>query len=337
VANSKIRWEESMTLPRRQFLRLAAGAVSAPAVLRVAQAQDYPSRPIRLLVGYPPGGATDIIARICAQGLSERLGKPVVVENRGGTGGNLAGEAAARAVPDGYTLLHGADNMFTINPHVYAKMAYDPLKELMPIASLASNQLVLAVHPSVPVQNLREFVELAQRSKPPLLYASIGNGSMHHLAMEMLKQHVSIDLTHVPYRGGGPAAIALLAGEIAAMFGGGSIVPTVQSGKFRGLASTGTVRNPATPDLPTIAEIYPGYEALIWHGLFAPTGVPQPIVDRLRTEIANVMAQPAYGQRLFNTGSGEPYVGTVEAFVARIRNDYDKFGAIIRSIGIKVD
>jgi tripartite-type tricarboxylate transporter receptor subunit TctC len=326
-----------MTLPRRQFLRFAAGAVSTPAVLRVAQAQDYPSRPIRLLVGYPPGGAADIVARICAQGLSERLGKPVVVENRGGSGGNLAGEAAARAAPDGYTLLHGADNMFTINPHVYAKMSYDPLNELMPIASLAANQLVLAVHPSVPVQNLREFVELARRSNPPLLYASIGNGSMHHLAMEMLKQHVRIDLTHVPYRGGGPAAIALLAGEIAAMFGGGSIVPTVQSGKFRGLASTGTVRNPATPDLPTIAEIYPGYEALIWHGLFAPKGLPQPIVDRLRTEIANVLAQPVYGQRLFNTGSGEPYVDTAEAFVARIRNDYDKFGTIIRSIGIKVD
>jgi tripartite-type tricarboxylate transporter receptor subunit TctC len=160
---------------------------------------------------------------------------------------------------------------------------------------------------------------------------------MHHLAMEMLKQHVGIDLTHVPYRGGGPAAIALLGGEITAMFGGGSIVPTVQAGKFRGLASTGTVRNPATPDLPTIAEIYPGYEALIWHGLFAPTGVPQPIVERLRVEIANVLAQPTFGQRLSNSGSGEPYVETPEAFAARIRKDYDKYGTIIRSIGVKVD
>src|SRR5262249_27696678 len=178
-------------------------------------------------------------------------------------------------------------------------------------------------------QNLREFVALARRSKPPLLYASIGNGSVHHLAMEMLKQQVGIDLTHVPYRGGGPAAIALLAGEIAAMFGGGSIVPTVQSGRFRGLASTGTVRNPAPPDLPPIAEIYRGYEALMGQGLFVRAGVPQPMVDRLRTEIAGVMAQPAYGQRLLNTGSGEPYVGTAEAFAARIRSDYDKFGAII--------
>src|SRR5262245_55061808 len=326
-----------MTLLRRQFLRLAAGAVSAPAVLRLAQAEDYPSRPIRLLVGYPPGGATDIIARICAQGLSERLGKPVVVENRGGTGGNLAGEAAARAVPDGYTLLHGADNMFTINPHVYAKMGYDPLRELMPIASLAANQLVLAVHPSVPVQNLREFVELARRSTPPLLYASIGNGSMHHLAMEMLKQHVGIDLTHVPYRGGGPAAIALLAGEVSAMFGGGSIVPTIRAGKLRGLASTGTVRNPATPELPTIAEIYPGYEVLIWHGLFAPAGTPQPIIERLRTEIAAVLGEREYRERLAGAGSGEPYAVTPEEFSARIRNDYEKYGKLIRAIGIKLE
>jgi tripartite-type tricarboxylate transporter receptor subunit TctC len=314
-----------------------AGAAAAPAALRVAQAQDYPSRPIRLLVGFPPGGATDIIARICAQGLSERLGKPVVVENRPGSGGNLAGDAAARAAPDGYTLLHGNDSMFTSNPHVYTKMPYDPLKELMPIASLASSQQVLAVHPSVPAQNLREFVELSRRSKPPLLYASIGNGSTHHLAMEMFKQHVGIDLIHVPYRGGGPAAIALLAGEVAAMFGGGSIVPTVRSGQFRGLASTGTVRNPATPDLPTISEIYPGYEVLVWHALFAPVGVPPSIVQRLRSEIADVMMQPLCGKRLFDTGSGDPYVVTPEALIERIRDDYDKYGKIIRAIDIKVD
>src|SRR5882757_2107767 len=326
-----------MTLPRRQFLPLLAGAVVAPAIMRTARAQDYPSRPIRLLVGYPPGGATNIIARLCAQGLSERLGKPVVVENRPGSGGNLAGEAVARAAPDGHTLLHGADNMFMINPHVYAKMSYDPLKELMPLASLASNQLVLAVNPSVPAQNLREFVELARRSNPPLLYASIGNGSMHHLAMEMLKQHVGIDLTHVPYRGGGPAAIGLVAGDVSAMFGGGSLVPTIKSGKLRGLASTGAVRNPATPELPTIAEIYPGYEALIWHGLFVPAGTPQPIIDRLRSAIAEVIAEPEFAKRLAASGSGEPYATTPDEFAARIKGDYEKYGKLIRSIGVKVD
>ena len=160
----------------------------------------------------------------------------------------------------------------------------------------------------MPANNLREFVELARNSKPPLFYASIGNGSNHHLAMELLKQHVGIDLTHVPYRGGGPAAVAVLAGEVSAMFGGGSVVPTIKSGKLRGLASTGSVRNPATPELPTIAELYPGYEALSWHGLFVPAGTPQPVIDLLRKEIAAVLAQPDFREKLANTGSGEPYV-----------------------------
>jgi tripartite-type tricarboxylate transporter receptor subunit TctC len=324
-------------LLRRQFLRVAAGAAVLTAASRFASAQNYPSRPIRILVGFPPGGAADIIARLYGQSLSLRLGQPVVIENRPGSGGNLASDAVAKAAPDGYTLLHGTDNVFMSNPHLYGRMPFDPFKDLVPVAGLASNQIVLAVHPAVPAENLHEFVELARRSKPPLLYGSIGNGSQHHLAMEMLKQHVGIDLTHVPYRGGGPAAIALLAGEISAMFGGGSIVPTVRSGKLRGLASTGTVRNPATPDLPTIAELYPGYEALIWHGLFAPAGTPQPIIERLRTEIAAILAQPEYRERLANTGSGEPYVVTPEAFSARIRSDHEKYGKLIRAIGVKLE
>ena len=324
-------------LPRRRFLQLAASAVAIPAVSRIANAQAYPSRPIRLLVGFPPGGAADIIARLYGQSLSARLGKPVVIENRPGSGGNLASDAVAKAPPDGYTLLHGSDNVFISNPHVYARMPFDPLKDLIPVASLTSNQLVLAVHPALPAANLREFVELVRRSKPPLFYASIGNGSQHHLAMEMLRQHLGIDLTHVPYRGGGPAAIALLAGDISAMFGGGSIVPTIRSGKLRGLATTGTVRNPATPELPTIAETYPGYDALIWQGLFAPEGTPQPTIERLRHEIAAVLAQPELRERLADTGSGEPYVTTPEEFSARIRADYEKYGKLIRAIGLKVE
>src|ERR1043165_600798 len=169
-----------------------------------ADAQSYPSRPIRVIVPYPPGGAVDLIARLYGQGLSIRLGQPVVIENKPGSGGNLASDTVAKAAPDGYTLLHGSDNVFVSNPHIYRHMPFDVFKDLVPVASLASNQLVLAVHPSVPANTLREFVEPARRSKPPLLYASIGKGSQHHLAMEMLKQHVGIDLTHVPYRGGGP-------------------------------------------------------------------------------------------------------------------------------------
>jgi len=313
-----------------------AAALILAALANAAFAQTYPTRPIRLVVGYPPGGAVDLIARLYGQALSIRLGQPVVIENKPGSGGNLASDIVAKAAPDGYTLLHGTDNVFMSNPHVYGRMPFDPFTDLVPVSSLSSNQLVLAAHPSVPAKDLREFVELARRTKPPLFYASIGNGSQHHLAMEMLKQHVGIDLIHVPYRGGGPAAIGLVAGEVAAMFGGGSLVPTVHAGKVRGLASTGTVRNPATPELPTIAEIYPGYEALIWHGLFVPTGTPQPIVDRLRSEIQAVLGQPEFAARLGNAGAGEPYITTPEEFAARIRSDYDKYGELIKAIGVKI-
>ncbi len=310
---------------------LLAAVVAAPA-------QTYPNRPIRLIVGFPPGGAVDIIARIYAQGLSTRLGQPVVVENKPGTGGNLASDSVAKAAPDGYTLLHATENVFISNPHVYGtRMPFDPFKDLVPVTSLVSNQIVLTVNPALPANTLREFVELARASKPPLFYASIGNGSNHHLAMEMLKQHVGIDLTHVPYRGGGPAALAVLSGEVSVMFGGGSVVPTIKSGKLRGLASTGAVRNPATPELPTIAEVYPGYESLSWHGVFAPAGTPQPIMDRLRNELKEVAAQPDFKERLANTGSGEPYVVTPEELTARIKSDYEKYGKLIRAIGVKVE
>jgi tripartite-type tricarboxylate transporter receptor subunit TctC len=318
-------------------IRTVIAAAILTAVTTAALAQPYPNRPIRLYVGYPPGGAADLISRLVGQALAVRLGQPVVIENKPGSGANIAGDAAAKAPADGYTLLHGPDNLFIANPHLYRKMAFDPLKDLVPVASLAANQLVLAVHPSVPAQDLRELIALARRTNPPLFYASIGNGSQHHLAMELLKQHAGIDLTHVPYRGGGPAGIALLAGEVTAMFGGGSIAPIIQSGKARGLAVTGTQRLAQLPDLPTIGEIYPGYEVLIWHGLFAPVGTPAAIIERLRTEVQAVLAQPEIRERLAASGSGEPYVSTPEEFAARIRGDHEKYGKLIRSIGVKVE
>jgi len=295
-----------------------------------ASAQSYPNRPIRLIVGFPPGGAVDIIARIYAQGLSARLGQP--------DGGNLASDTVAKAAPDGYTLLHGTENVFISNPHVYgARMPFDPFKDVVPVTSLVSNQVVLTVNPASPANDLREFVDLAKASKPPMFYASIGNGSNHHLAMEMLKQHVGIELVHVPYRGGGPAALALLSNEVSVMFGGGSVVPTIKSGKLRGLATTGTVRNPATPELPTIAEMYPGFEALSWHGVFVPAGTPQPIMVRLREELTAVASTPDFKEKLANTGSGEPYLVTPDELTARMKADHEKYGKLIRSIGVKVD
>jgi tripartite-type tricarboxylate transporter receptor subunit TctC len=312
------------------LLALTAGAGGTAA-------QTYPTRPIRLVIPYPPGGAVDLIARLYGQALTVRLGQPVVIENKPGSGGNLASDTVAKAAPDGYTLLHGSDNVFMSNPHIYGRMPFDPFKDLVPVTSLSSNQLVLAVHPSIPANSLREFIELARATKPSLFYASIGNGSQHHLAMELLKQHVGVDLIHVPYRGGAAAALGLVAGEVAAMFGGGSLVPTVHAGKVRGIASTGTVRNPATPELSTINEIYPGYEVLIWQGLFAPAGTPQPIIDRLRAELQIVLAQPEFARRLADAGAGEPYVTTPEEFSARIKADYEKYGKLIRSIGVKVE
>jgi len=320
------------------LLRLALATILVLAVGdATAAAQSYPNRPIRMYVGFPPGGAADIVARVIGQALSERLGQPVVIENKPGSGANIAGDALAKSAPDGYTLMHGPDNLFIANPHIYAKMPFDPLKDLTPVSSLISNQLMLAVHPSVPADNLREFVELARRTKPPLFYASIGNGSQHHLAMEMLKQHVGIDLQHVPYRGGGPAGIALLAGETSAMFGSGSLLPTIKSGKVRGLAVTGAKRFAPMPELPAIGEVYPGYEVLIWHGLFVPAGVPQPILGRLRMEVQAALQQPNVRERLIASGSGEPYFTTPEEFQARIRGDNEKYGKLIKAIGLRIE
>jgi tripartite-type tricarboxylate transporter receptor subunit TctC len=303
-----------------------------------ALAQSYPARPLRLLVSFPPGGASDIVARLLGQSLAPRLGQPVVVENRPGSNGNLAGELVARAAPDGYTLLLGPSALFAINPHLYARMPIDPLKALVPVASIVSNELVLAANPSLgSVKDFRDFIALARSTRPALFYASIGNGSEHHLAMELLKQRAGIDLIHVPYRGGGPAAIGVMAGDVAAMFGGGSVAPLVQSGKLKGLAVSGLRRSRLLPDLPPIAEFYPGYEVTIWQGLFAPVGTPSAIVERLRAETNAVLAQPDVADRLAAAGSGEPYVTTLVDFVARIRGDHERYGKLIKATGISVD
>src|SRR6266511_3376815 len=279
------------------LMRFALAAVVAM-LATAAPAQPYPTRPIRLLVSFPPGGASDLIARTLGQPLSARLGQPVVVENRPGSNGNLAGELAARAAPDGYTLLLSPSGLFAINPHLYAKMAIDPLKELMPVASLVSNELILAVNPALPVQDFQAFIALARAARPPLFYASIGNGSEHHLAMELLKQ---------------------------------------QAGKLKGLAVTGQRRSRLLPELPPIADVYPGYEVTIWQGLCAPIGTPPEIVERLRAEVIAILVQPDFVEKLAAAGSGEPYVTTPAEFEARIRSDYARYGKLIKDAGLAVD
>jgi tripartite-type tricarboxylate transporter receptor subunit TctC len=304
----------------------------------IASAQTYPSRPIRLLVGVPPGGATDLVARTVGHPLGQRLGQTVVVDNRPGANGNVAVEILAKAQPNGYTLIHANDSWLTINPHIYSNLPFDTFKDLVPIASVVTNQLVLAVNPSsVPVKDVKGFLEFARQAKPRLFYASIGNGSQHHLGMEILKQMTGIEMTHVPYRGGGPAAIAVIAGENAAMFGGGSVVPHMRSGKLRGLAVSGNKGWATEPELPSIGEQVPGFYLTIWQGMFAPRGTPQPIIERLRTEIAAVLAQPAVAKSLIETGSGEPYNSTPDEFAKLIRADYERYGKVVKSIGLKVD
>ena len=298
---------------------------------------QYPSRPIKLIVPIPAGGAPDIAARVVGQKLSELLGAPVVVENHAGSNGNIAGDLVAKAPPDGYTLLLGQDSLIAINPHLYSKMPFDPLKDFVPVATLVANQFVLAVNPSLPVRNFQEFVEYARRTVPPLPYASGGNGSQHHLSMEILKLRAGIDLLHVPFKGGTPATVATVAGDTAAMFAGTSTKPQIKAGKLRALAATGARRSPEFPDLPTIGEFYPGYEVTIWLALFAPAGTPEAVLARLRAAVEAALAAPDVAQRLNAAGGLEPFATTPDEFAALIRRDYDKYGKIVKAIGIKVD
>jgi tripartite-type tricarboxylate transporter receptor subunit TctC len=322
----------------RRTLMAAAAAVVLCVSASVANAQSFPNRPIRLIVSFPPGGAVDVIARTVGGPLGQRLGQNIVVDNRPGSNGNISAELAANARPDGHTLLLGSDSLFGINPHLYSRMPVDLGKAFVPVANLVTNMIILTVNPDkVPAKTLGEFVAFARAANPPLFYASIGNGSQHHIAMELLKRTAKIDLTHVPYRGGGPAGIATVGGETVAMFGGGAVVPLVRAGKLRALAVSSTKRSPTLPELPTIAETYPGYSVTIWQGLFVPTGTPPEIVAKLGTEVQEVLKMPDVAQKLLNAGSGEPSLISIEEFTAMIAEDYVRYGKVIKDTGIKVD
>ena len=301
-----------------------------------APAQTYPNRPVHLVVGNPPGGATDMIARAIGTPLGERLGHNIIIDHRPGANGNISAEVTAAAKPDGYTLLYVNNSTVVINPHIYTKWSLKPLQDLVPVVTTITNQLVLAANPKVvPPNDLRGFVDFMKGKS--LFYASIGNGSQHHLAMEILKQRSGIDLTHVPYKGGGPAAISVIAGDNAVMFGGTSAVQHIQSGKLKALAVTGKRGWATMPEVPGIGETYPGYELLLWHGIFAPKNTPQAILDKLRAEINAVLAMPKVKEQLISSGAGEPYITTPQEFVELLRADYDRYGKVIKELGFKVD
>jgi tripartite-type tricarboxylate transporter receptor subunit TctC len=316
-----------MTLRALLFILLA---------LPAAAAAQFPSRQITLIVPIPPGGAPDIAARLIGQKLSESLGQPVVVENRTGANGNIASDLVAKAPPDGYTLGLLADSQITINPHLY-KMPLDTLRDLTPVATVAANQFVLTVHPSLPVRTFPEFIELARKTNPPLAYASGGNGSQHHLTMEMLKQRAGINLLHVPFKGGAPAATATVAGDTVAMWSGSSNAPQIRAGRLRPLAVSGGQRSPQYPDLPTIGEFYPGFENSIWLGLFGPAGIPESALSRMRTEVRRVLESDDVKQKMNAAGGLDPLVTTPQEFGALIRRDFEKYAKIVKDLGLKLD
>jgi tripartite-type tricarboxylate transporter receptor subunit TctC len=300
-------------------------------------AQNFPSRAITIIVPIPPGGAPDIAARVLAQKLSENVGQPVVVENRVGANGNIANELVARAAPDGHTLGLLADSQITINPHLYKKMPIDTLKDLTPVTPVAVNQFVLTVNPSLPVKTFAEFIEYAKKANPPLAYASGGNGSQHHLTMEMLKQRAGIEMLHVPYKGGSPAAAATVAGETAAVWSGSSNAPQIKAGRLRPLAVSGAHRSAQYPELPTIGEFYPGFENSIWLGLFGPAGIPDATLAKLREELKKVLETPDVKKKLNAAGGLDPYVASPDEFAALIQRDYAKFAKLVKDINLKVD
>ena len=316
-------------------MRLAALALLA-CCAGIALAQ-YPSRVVRVVVHSPPGSAPDILARVLGQQLTDVLGQQIVVENRTGSNGNIAGELVARSAPDGYTLALCVDSQIAINPHVYSKMSYDPLKDLVPIATIATNEFVLTVHPSLPVKDFRDFIAFARRADPPLTYGSGGNGSQHHLTMEMLRSRAGIKLVHVPYKGGGPATTAIITGEVSVAFAGASAAPHVNAGRLRALATAGRNRLAYLPDVPAIGEFYPGFANSIWFALCAPRGTPEPILARLRTEVNRTLAAPDSREKFSRGGALTPYITTPEEMAELIRSEYAKYGKIAKEIGVKVD
>jgi len=301
-----------------------------------AFAQTWPSKPIRVMVPFPPGGSTDIVARIMAQKLEKPLGQPLVVENRGGAGGTIGAAIGAKSAPDGYSLTFGSTSTHVVAPSVYTKLEYDPVKDFAPISLVAVTPYLLAVNPNVAAKNLKELVDLMKKQPGKMNYASAGVGSTTHLAMEMLNLAAQTSATHVPYNGNGPAATALMGGQVEILFGSlPSLLPTAKSGRVRPLAVGTPKRSPSLPEVPTVAESgYPGFDASLWLAFFAPAGTPQAIVDRLHKEIVATVQQADTREALDKAGA-EPLTSTPAELAAMIRDGVGKYAAVVKAAGVK--
>jgi tripartite-type tricarboxylate transporter receptor subunit TctC len=322
-------------LARRQFLHLVAGATALPAVSRIAWAQTYPARPVRIVVGLTAGSASDIVARLVGQWLSERLGQPFIIENRPGAGTNIAAEAVVRAAPDGYTLLLTASPN-AINASLYDKLSFNFIRDIAPVAAISREPNVVLVNPSVPTRTVPEFIAYAKANPGRLNMASAGNGTTSHLAGELFKMMTGVNMVHVPYRGG-TALTDLLAGQVQVFFPP-MVVPIAQikAGKLRALAVTTATRSEALLDIPTVGEFVPGYEASVWFGLGAPNGTPAEIIDKLNQETNAALADPKIKGRLAESG-GKALAGSPADFGKLIADETEKWGNVIRALNIKAD
>jgi tripartite-type tricarboxylate transporter receptor subunit TctC len=327
-----MRKPTAWTLARAMMLAL--GTLASHAAL----AQAYPAKPIRLVVPFAPGGSTDIVARIVAQKLSDRLGQQVVVENRGGAGGTIGAEAVAKAAPDGYTLVLGTTSTHAVAPNVYAKIGYDPVKDFAPISLVAVTPYLLVVNPSMNVKSLPEFVGYVKARPGKLNYASAGTGSTTHLAMEMLKGAAGLYIVHIPYNGNGPAGTAVIAGQVEILFGSlPAVLPHAKSGRVRPIAVGTPKRSPSLPEVPTVAESgFPGFDASLWLAVMAPAGTPAPVVDRLHKEIVAAIATPDAADALSKAGA-EPITSTPAELAAMVKDGVDKYAKVVKQAGVKAE
>ncbi|HKQ28624.1 MAG TPA: tripartite tricarboxylate transporter substrate binding protein [Burkholderiales bacterium] len=318
----------------RLLLALTVSLLVAP-----VHAQEYPNRPVRLIVAFPPGGAVDLTGRILGKHLGEALGQPVVIDNKPGAGGIIATEAAAKAKPDGYTLYLSDNSPFVINPLTYRMLPYDAVNDFLPISLIAYTTHVLVANAElVPANSLAEFVAFVKANPGKIDYASSGTGGAHHLSMELFKSAAGLEINHVPYKGGAPALQDVVGGRVHAMFSSiSTFIPQRKSGRLKAYAVGSPKRSALVPDLATLSELgYPGVDAQSWFGVVGPKGIPNDVSDHLQRTFARVTQLPAFGEQLASTGL-EPYPGTPEQFSALIRRDIDSFGPVIRRLNLRSD